>query len=1413
MVTVTMRATTLPEGIPDFSLDTSRPGVQSVQTGSWSSPSTWNGGQVPTANHVVRILPSHTVTIADTSAVAYTVVIDGKLAFAPTVSTRLKATNVQVMAGEMGMGTRGILEVGTAASPIAAGVTAEIIIANSPLGGGVADPLQFGTGITAVGKVSMHGSLKTPTFVRLATEPRAGHTTLALSEAVAGWKAGDRLVLPDTRHIKESEVTGAGWMNAVNQWEERTVQAVSTDGRTLTLNSALQYDHLGARDLNNVLELLPHVGNLTRNVIVRSEDPAGTRGHMLGIHMADVDIRYALFKDLGRTTYLPLNTTSNHIGRYPIHIHHLSGPLPTPANGFQFTVIGNAVDGGSVETKFKWGIAVHGSHYGSITDNVVYNYNGAAIATEDGSESFNVFDHNFALRGIGEPNDSVSEARMAMGTEGVGFWFRGPNNFVRNNVAANYQNPTTEAAYGYVYQFRYLGNIAVPNFKGAMNSGDFTTRNGNNLPILQFENNEAYGAMQGGFTVWWVSSLDPQPYANAQESVIKDLKLWNVYNKAVYMYPAQKVTFDGLKIRGNVHAGGARCCGNGVYFADYSSKGIVIRNSNIQGMDEGITAPEAGFGPEPNLTVDNSFLRNNSNLQVPTNGSVNGCWMNDKLVVASNVRFEAPPGRSLSSISMVRDVASAPECLSKLDEMRVYAYNGNASDNFQVYHSSASVLPRPPAECIPATRAGIGGLVCPIAAQGGGTGTTPTITWSPPASIVYGTALSGTQLNATTTVPGSWAYSPAAGTVLAAGAGQTLSVTFTPTDTASYNSATATVAITVLKATPLIAWANPADISAGTPLGGTQLNATANVAGTFAYTPPSGTVLGAGAGQTLSVAFTPTATANYNTASTTVQITVNGTPTTGHDAARANSYDDAWQGGSDGWVENAKAILAGGTGQTAGLVLWIGDSLTRDPAMGAWAQGSSGKTADDQVITAWMHAGVSPQSIDSIDGFALAAPYVCPARSYTVGDSLGAWDFMGGSMPADTNPATAREKLQDCITYPRALNLHTMLAALRQAQFAIPEVNLEASNPGVFTDFERMVDLMISKGIVPIIMTYTYRNDANFNLLVDRYNTALVEYARSKKLPLIDFNQEMLARLPFAQWTGRFLSSDGVHYSRGNSTYPATSDPYANGGDPATHTTGLALTYNGYGLKGWLGVQKMKEIKQLVIDGVTPPPVTDTTPPTVISTTPAAGATGVGTTTTVTATFSEPMNAATVTASAFVLRDAANAIVPATVSYDATTRVATLTPSTPLSAPQTYNATIAGGSAGVHDIAGNALVSNYATSFTTSASTSLSIWSASAAPSTLAGLRSQCGRAWREVPFRRRRRGHRRALLQGRHQYGDAYRHIVEQQRHDAGHGDLHRRDRFGMAAGRLLLSGRDRGQYRLCGVVSHGRGAIRVHL
>ncbi|NYF54053.1 beta strand repeat-containing protein, partial [Tunturiibacter gelidoferens] len=149
---------------------------------------------------------------------------------------------------------------------------------------------------------------------------------------------------------------------------------------------------------------------------------------------------------------------------------------------------------------------------------------------------------------------------------------------------------------------------------------------------------------------------------------------------------------------------------------------------------------------------------------------------------------------------------------------------------------------------------------------------TPVITWANPAAITYGTALSATQLNATASVAGSFAYTPAIGNVPAAGT-DTLSVTFTPTDTTNYTTATKTVQIVVTQASPVITWANPASITYGTALSATQLDATASVPGSFTYTPAIGNIPAAGT-DTLSVTFTPTDTTNYSTATKTVQIVV-----------------------------------------------------------------------------------------------------------------------------------------------------------------------------------------------------------------------------------------------------------------------------------------------------------------------------------------------------------------------------------------------------------------------------------------------------------------------------------------------------------------------------------------------------------
>jgi hypothetical protein len=102
----------------------------------------------------------------------------------------------------------------------------------------------------------------------------------------------------------------------------------------------------------------------------------------------------------------------------------------------------------------------------------------------------------------------------------------------------------------------------------------------------------------------------------------------------------------------------------------------------------------------------------------------------------------------------------------------------------------------------------------------------------------------------------------------------------------------------------------------------------------------------------------------------------------------------------------------------------------------------------------------------------------------------------------------------------------------------------------------------------------------------------------------------------------------------------------------------------------------------------------DTTRPTVVLTVPAAGAAGVAINSRISATFSEPMNAASLTATSFTLA-AGGTAVTGTVAYDSASRTATFTPTTPLTlaAATLYTATV---TAAASDVAGNGLAGNTA---------------------------------------------------------------------------------------------------------------------
>ncbi len=88
----------------------------------------------------------------------------------------------------------------------------------------------------------------------------------------------------------------------------------------------------------------------------------------------------------------------------------------------------------------------------------------------------------------------------------------------------------------------------------------------------------------------------------------------------------------------------------------------------------------------------------------------------------------------------------------------------------------------------------------------------PTISWGNPADVVFGVALGDAELNATTSVPGTFVYNPVSGTVLGVGVGQILSVSFTPTDSANYNATSTSV---VIKVNPAVAPASGGGSGAG----------------------------------------------------------------------------------------------------------------------------------------------------------------------------------------------------------------------------------------------------------------------------------------------------------------------------------------------------------------------------------------------------------------------------------------------------------------------------------------------------------------------------------------------------------------------------------------------------------------------
>lgn len=566
----------------------------------------WSELEGLTEDSVVLIEEGVTV-VMDIDTHVKTIGIKGQLVFEPAVHVTLTVQEILVY-------KEGYLEIGTEDAPITGQV--EIVFGDKPLkmdhGQGVKDPSQYGNGLLVLGKVRMHGRPLNNTFIRLPTNPAAGE---ALPSLPGDWQEGDLVVVPDTRQIPRTVKEPRFF----SQSEEFRVG----DGKLF------EFDHLGP--------FTPHAANVTRNIILRSEnvDTVMRRGHTMFTDQADIDIRYVQFDGLGRTapTIRPMidattfnddgtvkKEAQNHIGRYAVHFHHVRGPENPDNTGYQ-----GRIKGCSFTRWQLWAISIHESHYMEVTDNVYYagmgnnigvynDQSASAIVTETGGESFNRIANNFVCHSRTKSEQQIFGAHgYSIGgqygkitdTARNGIWLSGTNNEVVGNVLTNCPD------WGIVYQGHGTGGVKhVPKFRGADVMDKDQRLELKNMPILRCEDNEIYGAVGDGFWIAYHGN-------NKERSVVSGLRIWHTTRAGIYDWgQTPNMTYENLELVGDPNiVDDPSLINHGMEFGDtyYHNEGLLVKDCVVRGFGIGVKLPHRG--QKKLLQFDNLQLDNYIDVQ------------------------------------------------------------------------------------------------------------------------------------------------------------------------------------------------------------------------------------------------------------------------------------------------------------------------------------------------------------------------------------------------------------------------------------------------------------------------------------------------------------------------------------------------------------------------------------------------------------------------------------------------------------------------------------------------------------------------------------------------------------------------------------------------------------------------------
>lgn len=678
-----------------------------LSSGKWSSADTWQDGQIPRDGDIVRIAANTKVVydIASDTRIS-SIGVAGRLDFSTNITTRLRVTNLMVYPG-------GSLQIGNSTKPVSMEFSAEIIINDTALDTGTVekpglDPGQYANGILVWGEITLHGASITPTFLRLAETPLEGSRELVLSSNPEGWHSGELILIPGSRQISEKNLTlGDSSEGGINtMWETARITEIAGD--RIQLAEPIIYSHHGATDLSGDVislhlgeKLLPHVANISRNIIIKSENPVGTRGHTIFFRNSSVKVANTLFKDLGRTTIAKLDNTEtdgdnsllkigrNQIARYPIHFHHHTDPGNVSGVDYEYRLTGNVV-----ETAPRWGIVIHSTHFGLVKDNIVFNAAGAGIATEDGSETGNHFENNFivGVHGSGQSIDA-HKPREGLGHEGAGFWLGSDNNTVINNVVAVVRDS------GYTL-FRSKSAKAYPKFP-RLDKALLKRKS----KLFRFQNNEVYGSAGSGIKLWddKKRSVDKDGVATLENTVI-----WHSRNGVKFDYHADHYDIDGLIVRGDLQN-----IENSSGILANLSKRAVIRNASIEYVSTGI---EGGGGRNLQLDIENSNIIADTGIRIFRGSS----WGDRQPLKIKNVTLRhLAPSVSVASGKLIELMTGSNykrhAIPTKLRPIHVSGFQGDSNRNFHVFYPDQApgfVIPQNPDNSFGCPLAGLTNKQC-----------------------------------------------------------------------------------------------------------------------------------------------------------------------------------------------------------------------------------------------------------------------------------------------------------------------------------------------------------------------------------------------------------------------------------------------------------------------------------------------------------------------------------------------------------------------------------------------------------------------------------------------------------------------------------------------------------------------------